>query len=235
MEWTIFDSGTKSAEENMRLDQELLTQLNPLGSPILHLYEWEKESATYGYFLNPYDFLNKQALKKKNVELAKRPTGGGIIFHVCDLAFSALVPAGHPRYSISTLDNYAFINKIVIKALELVLGGSTFELLHQDATPLDHSSKQFCMAKPTKYDVIMNGQKIGGAAQRRTKQGFLHQGTICVAILPPHYLHEILLPNTRVIEAMHAHSASILGDAWSAKQLQEAKAEVKEALKKSIS
>jgi lipoate---protein ligase len=231
--WNIFDSGSKSAHENMHLDQELLTQLDPEDRPILHLYDWENDSATFGYFLNPYEFLNEAAVKKKGLQLAKRPTGGGIIFHLCDLAFSALVPACHPGYSISTLENYAFINRIVINALKLFCKSSPnkLELLHRDATPLDHSSKQFCMAKPTKYDVIMDGKKIGGAAQRRTRLGFLHQGTICIALLPEHYLNELLLPNTRVIEAMQANSASLLGTSWSPQQLQNAKLELKEALK----
>jgi lipoate-protein ligase A len=234
MQWKIIDSGSKSADENMHLDQELLSQLDSQSEPILHLYEWENDSATYGYFLNPYDFLNEDAVKKKGLHLAKRPTGGGIIFHLCDFAFSVLIPATHPGYSISTLENYALINRMVVRTLERVADSPhRLELLKQDPMPLDHSSKQFCMAKPTKYDVIMDGRKIGGAAQRRTKQGFLHQGTICIATLPAHYLSEILLPNTRVIEAMQANSASLLGDSWTPLQLLEVKAQIKEALKRS--
>ena len=38
------------------------------------------------------------------------------------------------------------------------------------------------MAEPTIYDVMAGGKKVGGAAQRRGKQGLLHQGTIALSV-----------------------------------------------------
>ena len=35
-----------------------------------------------------------------------------------------------------------------------------------------------CFVEPAKFDVVQRGQKIAGAAQRRAKAGFLHQGTV---------------------------------------------------------
>ena len=35
-----------------------------------------------------------------------------------------------------------------------------------------------CFVEPAKYDVILEGQKIAGAGQRRTRSGLLHQGTL---------------------------------------------------------
>jgi lipoate-protein ligase A len=49
------------------------------------------------------------------------------------------------------------------------------------------------MAKPTKYDVMWEGKKVGGGAQRRTKYGFLHQGTISLGRPDEEFLSGILL------------------------------------------
>ena len=35
-----------------------------------------------------------------------------------------------------------------------------------------------CFANPVSADVMVNGQKVAGAAQRRTRSGLLHQGSI---------------------------------------------------------
>jgi len=48
------------------------------------------------------------------------------------------------------------------------------------------------MAKPTIYDVMLNGKKIGGSAQRRTKFGLLHQASIHLQKLDPDVLEKFL-------------------------------------------
>jgi len=214
MDW--IDTGKRSAIENMELDSALLQDLGDSQELLLHFYDWEKPSATYGHFIKPEEFL-----QEGKIDLAKRPTGGGIVFHVTDFAFSVLVPKGHPGYSENTLENYAFINKKVIEAL----GGG--ELLPEEPEALDSASKSFCMAKPTRYDVMINGKKVGGAAQRRTQHGYLHQGTIFLKKLSEEFLHSVLLPETRVLEGIKANSHAFAEDL----PLEEARAKIKERLK----
>ena len=84
------------------------------------------------------------------------------------------------------------------------------ELLPQEPTPLDKASKSFCMAKPTKYDVMLDGKKVGGAAQRRTQHGYLHQGSIFLKPVPEEFLEQVLLPSTRVLEGMQQNSYPLL-------------------------
>ena len=198
MKWKIIDSGKKSAQANMELDARLLNQLSVDDAPLLHLYDWEGQAGTYGHFLKPERFLNIEKAKKWNLSLARRPTGGGIVFHVSDLAFSVLVPAGCSHFSHNTLSNYHFINHLVKKALQkfFELEGDP-SLLEEDPEPLDAHSKVFCMAKPTIYDVMMGSQKVAGAAQRRRKQGFLHQGSIAIALPETTFLKEVLLQEPR--------------------------------------
>ena len=35
-----------------------------------------------------------------------------------------------------------------------------------------------CFTNPTRYDVLHNGAKVAGSAQRRTQDGILHQGSL---------------------------------------------------------
>lgn len=209
--WNILDTGVGSAKENMNLDAELLETLDPHALPILHFYDWEGESATYGYFIKPENFLNLPEAKKRGIQLARRPTGGGIVFHIWDLAFSVLIPAGHPRFSENTLDNYAFINHTVLAAVTSFLDDRPpLELIQEDREAFDSHCTRFCMAQPTKYDLVLNGKKIAGAAQRKTKRGFLHQGTIALQMPSRELLEAVLLPGTKVLEAIEAHTFPLL-------------------------
>lgn len=197
----VFDTGIASAEENMRFDEKLLENLDPSGFPILHLYGWARPSATYGYFIRPENHLDLKKATQHHLDLARRPTGGGIVFHIWDLAFSFLMPSANPHFSLGTLENYQFVNKAVLETVQEYFS-LVPEIITQDAPSLSPDCRNFCMAKPTQYDVVYKGMKIAGAAQRRRRQGYLHQGTISLAYPKIEMLIDVLLSKKEVVQAM---------------------------------
>jgi lipoate-protein ligase A len=220
----------------MEIDTDLLSKLEATSSsPILHLYDWQVPSATYGHFIHPSDHLSEDVFNKNYLDLAKRPTGGGLILHTNDWAFSVLVPAAHEAFSVNTLDNYAFVNRLVIEVIAHFTGRSaTLSLLQNEWETIDSSSRHFCMAKPTKYDVMLDGKKVCGGAQRRTRSGFLHQGTISLSLPDKDFLEKILPPNTRVSQDMFENTCPLLSGSSSAKNLVETKRELTEIFKTMI-
>ncbi len=210
MRWELYPTGTRSASKNMSLDASLLEQLPQRAGPLLHTYGWSRPSITYGYFIRPEEWIDMDAAHELGVDLARRPTGGGITFHFGDLAFSALVPAAYPCFSSCTLENYAWINSAVANAVSRCFN---LDGVCHLFPPSEESAPfaEFCMAHPTKYDVVLQGRKIGGAAQRRTKHGFLHQGTICLRKPPEAMLKRLLRHYDRVAPLMDAFSYP-LGD-----------------------
>lgn len=199
----ILDTGLSTAVENMRLDEDLLEALDPSGEPILHLYDWATPSATYGYFVRPETHLNLLG----GVDFARRPTGGGIVFHIWDLAFSFLMPSNHPHFSLSTLGNYEFVNRAVLETVQTYFSLAP-ELILKDGIELSADCQNFCMAKPTQYDVVYQGKKIAGAAQRRRKQGYLHQGTISLCSPDLKLLKAVLLSKEDIVRAMQTFTFS---------------------------
>jgi lipoate---protein ligase len=229
--WEILDTGARSATENMQIDAELLEGAWEKTRPVLHLYDWEGDCATYGYFVDPGKYLNLDGVKNRSLNLARRPTGGGIVFHVWDMAFSVVVPSCRPEFSLNTLDNYSFVNRAVLGAVkEFIREHSDLTLTTEDFAAMDLQCQHFCMAKPTKYDLILEGKKVAGAAQRKTKGGFLHQGTISLVMPPEDYLHEVLRDDSQVFEAMKLYTFPILGAQASVHETLEAKAFLKTLL-----
>ncbi len=221
------------ADKIMEKDAILLETLNPAQEPILHLYEWKSPSITYGHFIKVDQILNLRATDDLKIEVAKRPTGGGVIIHLFDLAFSFLLPSNHPSFSLNTLENYHTVNRLVQKAILPFVSEKSPELLKVD--PIDHSvGKHFCMAKPTIYDVVIGDKKVAGSAQRRKAQGFLHQGSI--AISPPDIiiLRSILIDADLLIPKMENSSFSMI-EAYSLKHIVEKRRALELALQKEFS
>jgi len=202
MDWQIIESGKASAQTHMDIDSRYLQTISDTLQPILRFYEWAHPSATYGYFIKPANFLDLEGVNHVGLDLGRRPTGGGIVFHLTDVAFSVIIPATHPAYSLNTLENYAFLNRHVVQALKKLHQNIQPTLLDQETRISDSMSQHFCMAKPTIYDVMLEGKKVGGAAQRRTRDGFLHQGTISLAMPDEKLLSRVLKSSASLMDAM---------------------------------
>lgn len=238
MRCRVLDSGSSSAANNMFTDKKLLAQLEKDPQTVVHWYGWSRPSLTYGHFIQPENFLRMDQLKALEVDHARRPTGGGLLFHTGDLTFSVVVPASHPAFSYNTLENYALINKCVAQAIYEFFSDRKERpaLLAEGAANASSLRASFCMAQPTRYDVMIGLRKVGGAAQRRTRYGFLHQGSICLALTDPNLLHSVLLEGTQIAEAMKSNSFPLLGTGRfsTMRELAETRTELKKILQKKL-
>src|SRR4029077_196024 len=115
-------------------------------------------------------------------DLVRRWTGGGIVFHGQDLAYSILIPASDPVFDESPMSIYEKIHCALRDAL-VALGQRAAVAAGGDRgnDANDSGYNGHCFAKPVHADVLINGVKVAGAAQRRTRAGLLQQGSIQLA------------------------------------------------------
>ncbi len=217
------------AENIMQQDQLLLDQMHEQDQPILHLYQWKNPSITYGHFIPVEKIIDlEKAQLKFGIDIARRPTGGGIIFHLFDYAFSFFLPSGNRMFSHHPIDNYAFVHQIVKKALLDLIEEKDMDLLYQN--PEDSSSSRFfCMAKPTIYDLMVGSKKLAGAAQRKKKQGYLHQGSIAL-VEPNLKLVSEILKQPDPVDKMKALSFYFLPSSASIEEIENQKLKIEARL-----
>ncbi len=200
----VIHDGVNSASWHMAKDQSLIDSLSSLTAPLIRFYEWKAPTITHGYFINPEKYLKLDACKALGFDVAKRPTGGGILFHCNDFTFSVAIPKTHPQFSLNVLENYHFVNTKALQAVQELVSLANLA----EATPKT-SYREFCMAEPTQYDLLVHGLKIGGSAQRMTRFGFVHQASIFLQTPPWELIEELLHDGKKIVQAMKATSASI--------------------------
>jgi lipoate-protein ligase A len=116
--------------------------------------------------------------------LVRRLTGGGIVFHGDDLTYSIVIPANDKAFSESSMSIYEHVHRALCDALEgngkrAVVAGGGDPGGAADAIRTALSAGGYnCFANPVRADVMVDGRKIAGAAQRRTRRGLLQQGSI---------------------------------------------------------
>ena len=175
-ELTIYqDERPHSARMNMAIDEALL---ETAVVPSIRFYRWRSPALSFGYFGKFSDV----AIYAAERDLVRRWTGGGIVFHGDDLTYSIVIPATDPVFDESSIAIYEKIHRALADALNgvgeraVVAGGVDPGGI---ALPKHDAARGYnCFANPVRADVMMNGRKIAGAAQRRTRRGLLQQGSI---------------------------------------------------------
>lgn len=165
-----------SGKYNMEYDLYLFNDFEQgLCPATLRLYGWEKPCISLGYTQTPEIELNMANCKKHGVEVVKRPTGGGIVFHnENEVTYSFICDKDDPRLPEGLIESYVFISNIVIKALKKVdVSADISDTRH-------HEQARLCFSFPASYEITLNGQKIVGSAQKRGKKALLQQGSIFI-------------------------------------------------------
>lgn len=160
----VVDPEPHSAALNMAIDEILLTHAV---APILRVYRWSRPAVSFGYF-SKYDEVASQWPQRDAV---RRWTGGGIVLHGEDLTYSLIVPKPHPFAAGRAGDSYREVHEALagwMKARGLAASLTEGAVKHSEE----------CFANPAPHDVVVGDQKVSGAAQRRTRIGLLHQGSI---------------------------------------------------------
>ena len=157
----------QSALENMQTDGALLELSD---GAFLHFHQWNKPSFTYGYFVKP----DEEFLLSEKIDVARRVTGGGILYHGKDLSFALCFPDTHRLAHADTLVVYENLNRIMMRAILDV-----HPCLIQKEQSKEFSFKEpFCMSRATQYDLIVDQKKVLGCAIRRKNQRLLYHCSI---------------------------------------------------------
>lgn len=157
----------QSALENMQTDSALLEHLD---GAFLHFHQWLKPSFTYGYFVKP----DEEFIMSEKIDVARRATGGGILYHGKDLSFALCFPDTHRLADKDTSVVYENLNRLMMKAILDVHPCLIRKEQHQEFT----FKEPFCMSRATQYDLTVDQKKVLGCAIRRNNQRILYHCSI---------------------------------------------------------
>ena len=93
--------------------------------------------------------------------------------HGNDLTYAIVIPRSDPFAAESVARSYAEIHA----ALARCIPGAAL-------APENAAANAACFAGPVRADVVLEGSKVAGAAQRRGRFGVLHQGSVQGIAIP---------------------------------------------------
>ena len=160
---------------NMAVDESLLQSASEQGIATLRFYQWQPATLSLGYFQKSANRVLHEP--SEACDLVRRASGGGAILHHHELTYSYAFPVENPRSErvTSLFDQFH-------EALIRCLGQLGVEShLYGNPKHEQGSEKPFlCFQRRSSVDVIVDGYKVCGSAQRRGKNAVLQHGSVLV-------------------------------------------------------
>lgn len=177
--WRLIDTGPLSGRENMAIDEALFRCFDPASSqPVLRLYGWQPSALSLGRFQKAAADLDLDRCRADNLTIVRRITGGGAIYHADELTYSLVCGPSQIPAATSVKESFRVLTSFLLGlyrtlglqaayAADLAPAGSRLG----ERTPL-------CFAGKESYDMLVNGRKLGGNAQRRSRAVIFQHGSI---------------------------------------------------------
>lgn len=165
----------------MAIDEALLMCFDPQqATPVLRLYGWSPPALSVGRFQDVAT-IDLERCRELGVPVVRRVTGGGAIYHAEELTYGIVCAPHHLPPAASVKESFRVLTGFLLdfyRAFGLAAGYAA-----DSAPPGARLGERtpFCFAGQESYDILVEGKKIGGNAQRRQKGVIFQHGSIPLA------------------------------------------------------
>jgi len=184
---------TLTAPGNMAADQLMLEAYPDSSIPRFRHYAWRAPSFTFGRTQRWEDAAQRLPIHAtwreahehfaSRFALVRRPTGGGVVDHRDDWTYTLVIPPSHPLARANAGDAYREVHQILAWALQQQSISARLAPCPCDEVATASGAQTLkaasCFERAEPGDVVDDdGVKLAGAAQRRTRDGLLMQGSL---------------------------------------------------------
>jgi lipoate-protein ligase A len=166
--WRLLKLETHNAYTNMAIDEAILTaRTRNLAPNTIRFYRWKPSAVSIGKFQNIQNEVHIENCRKYGVDIVRRITGGGTVYHDAD---------GEITYSV-IVDKKDLKAKDITEVYEKIYAGiaESLKILGIKADFNEGDAK----ACP---NLTVNGKKISGSAQSHKSGVVLQHGTLLLEV-----------------------------------------------------
>jgi lipoate-protein ligase A len=155
--WRLIKTIEDRGAMQMAIDEAIfLARIKNKVPNTLRFYKWKPACVTIGFFQNLEEEIDIKKIQELNIDITRRYTGGGAVFHENELTYSLAI--SEKEISGDIVDSYKKICSAIIEGLNLLKIKTVF--------------------KPINDLLTVEGKKISGNAQTRKDGVILQHGTI---------------------------------------------------------
>ncbi|MEJ2367264.1 MAG: biotin/lipoate A/B protein ligase family protein [Acidobacteriota bacterium] len=183
MPWRLINDLTpRDGFMNMAIDEALFSALEEGRDErcTLRLYTWKPTCLSLGFHQNYNKACDPAFLQERGYDIVRRPTGGKAVLHHMEVTY--LVTA--------RMDKGPFERKTLIQTYEMIAGGLSaalrrlgFNVTVKERAGLTRpTGSSPCFLVPSEKEILVEGRKVIGSAQKRGRRAFLQHGAIPLSL-----------------------------------------------------
>lgn len=158
--WRLIKTIETNGAMQMAIDEAILAfRIKNKVPNTLRFFTWNPPCMTMGYFQSLKKEVDADNAEKQGVDIVRRYTGGGAVFHDKELTYSLAVSEKDVPQNI--IESYRIICGAITRGLDLIG-------VHSGFKPIN--------------DIVVNNKKISGNAQTRKEGAVLQHGTILIDV-----------------------------------------------------
>ena len=185
MIWRLLNYRSCSASENMAIDEAVLLEtIHHNKPPTLRFYGWSRPAVSIGYFQELTKEINDDRCRLSDVKVVRRITGGKAVYHRDEITYSVVAGSSTGLFPDDIAGTYRIISLCLLRGLSNL--GIRAKLAETASIGVDRKPDldACCFSVPAGNELMVDGRKICGSAQTRTRGGFIQHGSLLMTFDP---------------------------------------------------
>ncbi|MEW6378234.1 MAG: lipoate--protein ligase family protein [bacterium] len=174
--WRLLDLTAYDACMNMAIDEAMLKACARKSDAVstIRFYTWTPAAVSIGCLQKISDHFDLNQAQESGLAVVRRPTGGRAVLHKGDISCSLVLAESNPVIPRGVLASYQKISQAIQRGLGIL--GIEAQLCPERRI----SRTPFCFSGAARYEILVQGKKVMGNAQRREEGALLQQGSIMI-------------------------------------------------------
>jgi lipoate-protein ligase A len=183
-EWRLIPEAARDGPMQMALEEVAAETAASGGPRTVRAYQWSPSTLSMGYRQDA-DSVDWGFAEREGITVTRRQTGGGGIYHeeYADISYSIVAPADELPGDL--MDCYEVLCEPILSAFHAM--GVDAEFVPEEH-PAIHEPACYLRALHPAHDIAVDGRKISGNAQYRTRDAVIQHGSLSYALAPDAHL-----------------------------------------------
>jgi lipoate-protein ligase A len=195
--WDLILDGAIDGQTNMTIDAALLDEVETAQSPstIVRFYSWIRPTVSLGRNQKIEKAVDVEFSRQHGIDVVHRPTGGRAVLHDDELTY-AVISNDTSHFGDTIYGNYKRVSEALCLGFNRLGIPAILAPDTRKTEAMPSSGDPPCFLSPSRYELMVDGRKIVGSAQRRLRRGFLQHGSMPITVN-----REVLARATRLADA----------------------------------